>query len=128
NVILFIFFSVGIIFLLRLFYIQVIDDSYARSAHDNVFRNETEYAARGFIYDRKGKLLVYNAPVYDLMITPKQVKNIDTVEFCKLIGITMEGFTERFRKAKSYSSIKPTIFEKQLSAETYATLQEKLYR
>ncbi len=128
NVILFIFFSVGVIFLMRLFYMQVIDDSYLRSARDNVFRNMTDYPARGFIYDRHGKLLVYNAPVYDLMITPKQVKDIDTAEFCSLIGITIEGFNERFRKAKAYSSIKPTIFEKQLSAETYATLQEKLYR
>ncbi len=128
NVILFIFFSVGIIFLMRLFYMQVLDDSYMRSARDNVFRNMTDYPARGFIYDRHGKLLVYNAPVYDLMITPKQVKDIDTLEFCNLIGITVDGFNERFRKAKAYSAIKPTIFEKQLSAETYATLQEKLYR
>ena len=128
NVILFIFFSVGVIFLLRLFYIQVLDESYMRSARDNVFRNETEFPARGFIYDRHGKLLVYNAPVYDLMIIPKQVKDIDTAEFCSLVGISIEGFNERFKKAKTFSSVKPSIFEKQLSAETYATLQEKLYR
>src|ERR1041385_4067882 len=98
-----------------------------RSARDNVFRNETEFPARGFIYDRHGKLLVYNAPVYDLMVIPKQLKDIDTVEFCNLIGIPLDGFIDRFRKAKSFSAIKPSIFEKQLSAETYATLQEKLY-
>ncbi|MCX6291406.1 MAG: penicillin-binding protein 2 [Bacteroidetes bacterium] len=128
NVILFIFFSVGIIFLLRLFYIQIIDDSYLRSAHGNVFRNVTEYPARGFIYDRHGALLVYNAPVYDLMIIPKQAKGIDTAEFSKLLGITVEGYSERFRKARAYSPVKSSIFEKQISAETYATLQEKLYR
>ncbi len=127
NVILFIFFSVGFIFLLRLFYIQLIDESYLRSARGNVFRNVTEYPARGFIYDRKGKLLVYNAPVYDLMVTPKQVKDIDTTEFCNLIGISKEGFIERFKKAKAYSPVKASIFEKQLSAETYATFQEKMY-
>ncbi len=128
NVILFIFFSVGFIFLLRLFYIQVVDDSYLRSARDNVFRNVTEYPARGFIYDRHGKLLVYNAPVYDLMFTPNAVKNIDTLEFCQLLGITYEGFLERYKKARAYSRVKASIFEKQISAETYATLQEKLYR
>lgn len=127
NVILFIFFAVGFIFLLRLFYIQIIDKSYLRSARGNVFRNVTEYPARGFIYDRHGKLLVYNAPVYDLMIIPKQVKDIDTVEFCHLVGITMDGFIERYRKARVYSPVKSSVFEKQISAETYATLQEKLY-
>ena len=127
NVILFIFFSVGFIFLLRLIYIQLIDQSYLRSARGNVFRNVTEYPARGFIYDRKGKLLVYNAPVYDLMIIPKQVKDIDTTEFCNLIGISIEGFIDRYKKAKAYSPVKASIFEKQLSAETYATFQEKLY-
>jgi len=128
NVILFIFFSVGAIFLLRLFYIQIVDQSYLRSARDNVFRNITEYPARGFIYDRKGKLLVYNAPVYDLMFTPKLVKDIDTLELCNLLGITMDGFEERYKKGRAYSKVKASIFEKQISAETYATLQEKLYR
>ena len=123
-----IFLSVGIIFLLRLFYIQVIDESYKLSANNNVLRSITEYPARGLLYDRNGKLLVYNQPVYDLMIIPKQVRMQDTAEFCSLIGITPFDYINKFIKAKNYSRVKPSIFEKQLSPETYATLQEKLYK
>ncbi len=123
-----IFFSVVIIYLLRLFYLQVIDDSYKLSANNNVIRLVTDYPARGLIYDRKGKLLVYNEPVYDLMIIPKQAKNIDSVELCRLIGIPVEGYTERYQKSKNYSMVKASIFEKQLSVETYASFQEKMYK
>src|SRR6185436_13446890 len=83
-----IFVAIGFIFLVRLFYIQVVDNSYKLSANNNVLRYMTDYPARGLIYDRNGKLVVYNAPVYDLMIIPKQAKNIDTAEFCRLVGIT----------------------------------------
>lgn len=123
-----IFLVVGLIFLMRLFYIQVIDDHFKLSANNNVLRYETEYAARGLVYDRKGKLMVYNEAVYDLMIIPKQAKSIDTVSLCKILGFTREDYIKRFEKAKSYSSVKPSLFEKQLSAETYATLQEKMFR
>jgi len=81
-VILGIFTTVIFIFLLRLFYIQVIDDSYKLSANNNVLRQITEYPARGLVYDRNGKLLVYNEAVYDLMIIPRQVNFLDTMEFC----------------------------------------------
>lgn len=127
-VILGIFTIVLFIFLLRLFYIQIIDNSYKLSANNNVLRYITEYPARGLIYDRNGKLLVYNEAVYDLMITPKQVKNIDTLEFCNLIGITINDFVKKFTKAKQFSAVKSSIFEKELSAETYAVLQEKMYK
>jgi penicillin-binding protein 2 len=123
-----IFYSVVIIYLLRIFYLQVIDDSYKLSANNNVIRLVTDYPARGLIYDRNGKLLVYNEPVYDLMIIPKQAKNIDSVRLCKLIGIPVEGYTERFQKAQQYSRVKASIFEKQLSVETYGALQGSLYK
>jgi penicillin-binding protein 2 len=123
-----IFLSVGIIFLLRLFYIQVINQSYKLSANNNVLRSITEYPARGVLYDRNGKLLVYNQPVYDLMIIPKQVHMQDTAEFCSLLSISRNDYINKFIKAKNYSRVKPSIFEKQLSPETYATLQEKLYK
>lgn len=129
TVIYFIFFSVGLIFLIRLFFIQVVDESYRYSAQNNVLRLVTEYPSRGLIYDRNGELLVYNEPVYDLMIIPKQAKQMkDTAELCSLIGITMEDYIEKFNKAKAYSPVKASLFEKQLSVETYATLQEKLYK
>jgi len=127
-VILLIFFTVGIIYLLRLFFIQILDSSYIHSANNNVLRIVVQYPARGLIYDRHGKLVVYNAPVYDLMIIPKQAKNIDTAEFCKLVGISTEDYDDMYYNAKNYSPVKPSVFIKQLSVETYATLQEKLYK
>jgi len=123
-----IFLAVGFIFLMRLFYIQVIDQSYKLSANNNVLRYVTDYPARGVLYDRNGKLLVYNQPVYDLMIIPKQVHMTDTAEFCSLLSISRADYINKFIKAKNYSRVKPSIFEKQLSPETYATLQEKLYK
>jgi penicillin-binding protein 2 len=123
-----IFIAIGLIFLIRLFYIQVVDNSYKLSANNNVLRYMTDYPARGLIYDRNGKLVVYNAPVYDLMIIPKQAKNIDTTEFCRLVGITSMEYDINYKKAKAFSPVKASIFIKQLSVETYAALQEKLYR
>lgn len=123
-----IFLVIGMIFITRLFYIQVIDDSYALSANNNVLRYVTQYPARGLIYDRNGKLLVYNEAVYDLMVLPAQVKEIDTAEFCMLLDITIEGFRERLAKAKKFSRYKPSLFEKQISKETYGFLEEKMYR
>ena len=128
QVIYFIFFAVVFIYLLRLFYIQVIDDSYKLSANNNVIRPVTDYPARGLIFDRKGKLLVYNEPVYDLMIIPKQAKHTDSVSLCRLIGISLSDYTEKYRKAYLFSPVKASLFEKQLSVETYATFQEKLYK
>jgi penicillin-binding protein 2 len=123
-----IFLVIGFIYLVRLFYIQVIDKSYALSANNNVLRYVTQYPARGLIYDRNGTLLVYNEAVYDLMVLPRQVKEIDTAEFCRLLEITIEGFNERMEKAKSYSKFKPSLFEKQISKEAYGYLEEKMYR
>ncbi len=123
-----IFTAVVLIFLARLFYIQVVEDSYTVSANNNVLRYMIDYPARGMIYDRKGKVLAFNQSVYDLMVIPRQVKEMDTIEFCALLDITKEGFIERMTKAKTFSRIKSSIFEKQISAESYATFQEKLYK
>ena len=120
--------AAAVIILMRLFYIQVIDDSYYLSAENNVLRKVIIYPARGVILDRNSKVLVQNEPVYDLLVTPREVKNIDTALFCELIDIDKEGFIKRFTKAKNYSPYKASIFEKQLSAETYARLQEQLYK
>ncbi len=115
------------IILVRLFYIQVIDDSYRLSADNNVLRYVTQYPARGLIYDRKGRLLVTNQAAYDLMVIPAQVQEMDTLTFCGLTGITVDSFRQRMKKAGSYSRRAPSIFLEQLSAETYATLQEKMF-
>jgi penicillin-binding protein 2 len=122
------FIVVGIIYLLRIFYIQVIDRSYRLSADNNVLRYVTQYPARGLIYDRFGKLLVYNEAVYDLMVIPKQVKDLDTAELCRLLEIDKAGFLLRLQKAKSYSPFLASAFERQISKETFGYLEEKLYR
>src|SRR4051812_18491407 len=87
-----VFAAVAVIYLLRLFYMQVIDDHYKLSAYNNAFHFVTDYAARGFVYDRKGKLIVYNEPVYDLMVIPNQVDHPDTNEICELLTITHADF------------------------------------
>jgi len=122
------FIVVGIIFLMRLFFIQVIDGKYKLSADNNVLRYVTEYPLRGLIYDRHGELLVYNEASYDLMVIPRQVTAFDTVEFCRMLSIDIESFESKFERARKYSRFKPSVFEKQISKETYASFQEKLFR
>jgi penicillin-binding protein 2 len=121
---------VGLIFIIRLFYIQIIDETYKLDAKNQAFRYLTEYPVRGYIFDRKNKLLVYNEAAYDLMVIPKQIKDFDTLGFCDLMGINLESFKKRILKAKQKpnSPRKPSVFEKQISAEEYARLQEKLYK
>ncbi len=124
------FILVGIIYCIRLFYIQVIDKSYEASAKNNALQKLTEYPPRGFIYDRNGKLLVFNEPSYDLIVTPKLVKGCDTVALCEILEITKTEFLKRIKKAcqAPNSPRKQSVFEKQMSNETNARLQEKLYR
>lgn len=122
------FVLVGIIFLLRLFYLQIIDQSYKLSASNNVLRYVTQYPARGLIYDRNGELLVYNEAAYDLMVIPRQVRNIDTAELCRIIGIDKETYIRNLTRARNYSWYKPSVFEQQISRETYGYLEEKLFK
>ena len=121
-----IFITIIIILLARLFYIQIIDDRYAIYASNNVRRQVIQYPARGPILDRNGKILVQNEPFYDIMVIPKQVKPFDTVEFCKLLNIDRAEFDKRWAKAVKYSPNLSSAFEKQISAQTYASLQERL--
>lgn len=123
-----IFLVTGLLFVLRLFYIQIIDKSYMLSANNNVLRHITQFPARGLIYDRNGKLMVYNEATYDLMVVPNQMKVFDTTEICKLIGIDIITFRERLKKIKEYSKYRPSVFEKQISKEDYGYLEEKLYK
>ena len=118
---------VSLIILIRLFIIQVVEDSYRLSADNNVLRYVTQYPGRGLIYDRNGKLMVYNQAAYDLMVIPAQTAKIDTAGFCEVLGITGEIFMERINAAVTYSRRAPSIFLKQISAETYARFQEKMF-
>ncbi|MFA7081992.1 MAG: penicillin-binding protein 2 [Bacteroidales bacterium] len=122
-----IFITVGIIYIIRLLFLQVFDDSYAQLANRNALRFVTQYPARGLIYDRNGELLVYNELVYDLMVIPRQVKDLDTALLCKLVGIDKEQFLTRMEKATKYSTYAPSSFEKQISKEDFGSIQEKLF-
>jgi len=118
----------AMIIVLRLFYIQVVDSSYKISADNNVLRREVNYPARGVIYDRNGKLLVFNQAAYDVLIIPREVKPFDTLGFCSIVGVDKKELVNEIIKAKSYSRYKPSPVIKQLSSQTYAVLQEQLFK
>jgi penicillin-binding protein 2 len=115
-------------FIIRLFVLQVLDPSYKLSADSNVLRNVTQYPSRGLIYDRNGQILVFNEPVYDLLVVPNQLTPFDTTEFCEILGITKEYVQTELLKARQYSRFRSSVFLKQISSITYAVLQEKLYK
>jgi penicillin-binding protein 2 len=122
------FLLIGVVLIARLIYVQLLADKYILSANNNVLRYITQYPARGLIFDRHGELLVYNEAAYDLMVVPRQVKHIDTAEFCRLIGIDKKDFIDRMKKARRYSVYRPSIFESQINRESYGFIEEKLFK
>ena len=121
-----VFCLVGLAYLARLFYLQVLDDTYSLGASKNSIKRVVEIPYRGQIYDRNNKLLVYNTPVYDLYVTPKQVKIPDTTAFCRMMNITQSEFDSIMGLAKNYSALKPSLFLRQLSKEDFARIQDAL--
>jgi penicillin-binding protein 2 len=118
----------ALVLIIRLFIIQVVKDTYRISADNNVLRYVTQYPARGLIYDRKGRFVVLNQAAYDLMVIPAQTsKIIDTTGFCSLLGISHQLFRERMKAAVNYQKRAPSVFLKQISIETYARFQEKMF-
>jgi len=113
--------------LVRLFIIQVIKNTYRLSADNNVLRYVTQYPARGLIYDRNGKLIVFNQAAYDLMVIPAQTSKFDTTGFCDLLGISGDLFRKQMKAAINYSRRAPSVFLKQVSDEMYARFQEKMF-
>ena len=118
----------ALILLVRLFVLQIADPSYKAFARSNYLRHVTDYPARGLIYDRNGELLVYNEAHYDLMVIPGQVRDIDTLAFCELLGIEVATFESRLLQARRYSRFRSSVFERQISKTTFAAFQEKLFR
>lgn len=123
-----------VIYMVRLFNIQVADDRYKENALSNAFLRRVIYPARGLIYDRNGRLLVFNQPAYDVMLIPKDVgKNLDTLALCEALNLTPEQLKEKWaemkdpRKNPGYSAYTPQKLISHLSQEDYGRLQEKLY-
>ncbi len=117
---------VGLVFISRLFYLQVYNEDPYSLYDDNAIRKVYDYPKRGYVYDRNGKLLVANQPSYDVMFIPREVKEMDTLEFCNLLKITKEDFIKFYDKAYRYSPRLPSVFIPQLSRIEYAVLQEKI--
>lgn len=115
----------ALLILARLFYLQIIDESLKLKSDNNAIKILYEYPERGYIYDRNGTLIVANQPSYDIMVTPKDVKNIDTLELCRLLNITKVDFIRIVEKARVYSPRLPSVFLPQLNKREYAAFQEK---
>lgn len=120
--------SICCIYIIRLFYMQVIDNSFQEEAIRNSQRVAIQYPARGLIFDRNGKLLVENQPAYDLMVTPRQIKSFDTTELLSILNIDKDILINSLKKCRRYSPYKASILISQITADKYAVLQEKLYK
>ena len=125
---LFIVLITGLLFTSRLFYLQVYDTSAQTSSDNNAIKKKFDYPQRGFIFDRNGNLLVSNQPSYDVMVIPKNVEPIDTLEFCNLLKITKSEFDEILIKARKYSPRLPSVVIPQFTKEEYAYLSEKMHK
>lgn len=116
----------SILLLIRLFYLQIINDTFKLKSENNAIKIKYDYPERGYIYDRYGKLLVANQPSYDIMVIPREVKDIDTLELCQLLGINKIDFLKKMAKANVYSPRLPSVFLPQLNKLEYAAFQEKV--
>ena len=121
------FLFIGIVFVVKLFNLQVADESYKFKAERNAIQRVVQYPFRGLILDRNNELLVYNEPIYDLMVVPKDVYIQDTARFCQLLGITEETFLTNMKAAREHSRVKPSAFHKRISHEEYASIQDELF-
>jgi len=123
---------VAIVFLIKLFSIQVVDDSYKNLASINAIRPVVQHQVRGLIYDRNGKLIVYNSPEYNLLIILKEVKNFDSVRFCQVFGMTQEQLRARFKslwteiRNRKASELQPAPFVEKLSNEDLARIEDNM--
>ena len=122
-------------YLIRLFTLQIMSDDYKKNADSNAFLKQIEYPSRGAIYDRNGKLMVYNQPAYDIMIVVNEARGrLDTTEFCRTLNITRDDFIRRMDAIKDrnrnpgYSRFTQQLFMSQLSDKDFSIFQERLFR
>lgn len=126
TVILFVIFFVSAILLIKLFMIQVVDDSFMKRAENNAIQRVVDHPYRGLVYDRNGKLMVFNNPIFDLMVVPREFTLTDTVRFCTLFNVSKEELIEGYNAAKNYSRVKPSPLIKQISNADFARIQDFL--
>jgi penicillin-binding protein 2 len=122
----FVIILIGLIYCVKLFQIQFLDDTYGPAAEDNILRKIRDYSYRGVIYDRNGNILVHNDPVFDLMVVPKEAEVKDTAQFCTLLGITREDFIRRMEAARDFDIYQPSVFMKMLSIKDFGKFQDHL--
>ena len=128
KVILSLFFLVSSIFLIQLFRIQIINDDYKFSANNNALRYDILTPVRGLIFDRDSNLIVSNIPSYNLMVIPREVKEMDTLNLCQLINVEIDLFQNKLNEIRDYSKYKASIFHKQIDYKQASNLQEKLFQ
>ena len=123
-----------VVYILRLFSIQILETKYKEGADSNAFLKKTQFPPRGLIYDRNHKLMVYNKPAYDIALIMREIKDIDTLAFCKALNIDKKYFIKQIenikdrRKNPGYSSYTPQLFMSQLGIEDIATIQQSMYK
>ena len=124
-----------IVYIIRLFMLQITSDDYKKSADSNAFLKKIEYPSRGIITDRNGKLMVYNQPAYDVMVVMNEVgDHLDTLELCEALNITKEDFIRRITTMKDknknpgYSRFTQQMLISQLSDKAFSLFQEKMFR
>lgn len=127
--------AIVLIYIVRLFMLQIMSDDFRKSADSNAFQKKIEFPSRGVIYDRKGKLLVYNQPAYDIMVVMNEARDhIDTLDLCQTLGITKEMFISRMNAIKDrnknpgYSRYTQQTFMTQLDEEDFSVFREKMFR
>ena len=126
--------AVVLLYVFRLFSIQILDNKYKKGADSNAFLKKTIFPPRGLIYDRNNTLLVYNKPAYDITLIAREIRDLDTLAFCKALKIDKEFFINRIieikdrRKNRGYSSYTPQVFMTQLGIEDIATIQQSMYK
>ena len=128
NTVRFFFILVASVFLMRLFYIQVVDDSYKLAADKNTIKKVPVDAYRGIIYGRNGEVLVYNSPIFELRAVPEKAVINDSTLFCELMEITIEELREvvnHFKSDKAYKFRQDQVYFNQISVEHFARIQDR---
>ena len=122
---------VTVVYIVRLFSLQILSEEYKKNADSNAFRKEIQYPSRGLILDRKGNLMVFNEPSYNIMVVMQEQLGVDTADFCRTIGITEEEYVQKMKEIKArrnYSRYTPQLFIGQIPAEEFSVFREKLFR